>query len=241
MKKYLFGLVIILTLSIIAILPAKGYARWVLIDDFNYTDGEPDWNIWELRSWPSGSEYCDERSPDIYVKDGKLVFDHYPEAPHCSRWLTIKNIGKAKAIRVTVRFESECSGDVRGRIGATIGQVDEEYFVFQCIQVKEDGQEINTGIASENEDGDVKDRIFDSRFGYRPIESFYGEDFTIQMSLNRHRMKFRAFGFGITSFIPPERIFKYNDFRVSIGTRNTRKPGCECPCKIYFDDVYVRY
>jgi len=241
MKKYLFGLVIILTLSIIAILPAKGYARWVLIDDFEYEGPEPDPNIWKPYSFPSGSDECLEKSPDISVENGKLVFVHHPAVPNCSRWLKIKNIRKAKAIRVTVRFEEQCFGDVRGRIGATIGQVDEEYFVFQCIQVKEDSQEINTGIASENEDGDVKDRIFDSRFGYRPIAPFYGEDFTIQMSLNRYRLNFRAFGFGITSFIPPERIFKYNDFRVSIGTRNTRKPDCECPCKIYFDDVYVRY
>lgn len=33
MKKCLFGLVIILTVSIIAILPAKGYAKWVLCGD----------------------------------------------------------------------------------------------------------------------------------------------------------------------------------------------------------------
>ena len=39
MKKYLFSSIIILTLSIIAILPTKGYARWVLYDDFNYEDG----------------------------------------------------------------------------------------------------------------------------------------------------------------------------------------------------------
>ena len=125
MKKYLFGLVIILTLSIIAILPAKGYARWVLYDDFNYEDGIPDPDLWVPYSFPSqgpNSGKCEERSPEIYVEDGKLVFKHYPEAPDCSRWLRIKNIGKAKAVRVTVRFEGSCSGDVRGRLGAVIGR-----------------------------------------------------------------------------------------------------------------------
>jgi len=240
-----------------AILPAKGYARWVLIDDFNNYVGEPDSNIWEHRSWPSGSDECNERLPNIYVEGGKLVFVHYPEAPQCSRWLRIKNIGKAKAVRVTVRFEGQCFGGVMGRIGANIGQVDEEYFVFQSIQVN-DSKEINTWTGSQNATGGLKDHIFDSRFGYRPIEDedFYGEDFTIQMSLNRHLLKFRAFGFGITSFIPPERIFKYDDFGVSIGTRNSCDPTFEgiggphscrqscsddCECKIYFDDVYVRY
>ena len=251
MKKYLFGLVIILTLSIIAILPAKGYAKWVLIDDFEYT-GEPDSNIWEPYSFPSGSTECSLKSPDIYVEDGKLVFVHYPEAPDCSRWLRIKNIGRAKAIRATVRFEGPCYGGVRGRIGAVIGCVDQSHHVFQCIQVT-DSKEINTGTISETEEGTEVERIFDSYFGYRPIddEDFYGEDFTIQMSLDRYLLIFRAFGFGITSFIPPERIFKY-DVRVSIGTRNScdptfggdcPHPSCsgDCPCRIYFDDVYVKY
>lgn len=217
---------------------------------FNYPGTDPDWNIWETYSFPPPSAdnnyACNEKSPDIYVEDGKLVFEHYPEAPNCSRWLRIKNIGKAKAIKVTVRFEGPCYGDVRGRIGAVIGRVDQDNHVFQCIQVK-DSKEIDTGTVSEEEDGTVKDRIFNSIFGYRPIEPFYDEDFTIQMSLNRYLLNFRAFGFGITSFIPPQRIFKYDDFRVSIGTRNSfnpvGSPGCgeSCPCKIYFDDVYVRY
>ena len=206
MKKYLFSSIIILTFSIIAILPAKGYARWVLYDDFEYT-GDPDPNLWELRSFPTGSDECGETPPVISVENGKLKFVHYPEAPHCSRWLTIKNIKKAKAVRVTVSFEGPCLGYVNGRLGAVIGRVDEDNFVFQCIQVR-DYKEIDTVILSQREDGVVKDHIFNSTFGYRPIESFYGEDFTIQMSLNRRVLNFRAFGFGETSFIPPERIEK---------------------------------
>jgi len=249
MKKYLFGLVIILTFSIIAILPAKGYARWVLYDDFNYEDEitDPDPNLWVPYSFPTGSDECGGTPPEISVENGKLKFVHYPEAPHCSRWLKMINIKKAKAVRVTVSFEGPCLGYVNGRLGAVIGRVDKINHVFQCIQVR-DVQEIDTGILSETEDGVVLDHIFNSRFGYRPIEDFYGADFTIQMSLNRRLLNFRAFGFGETSFIPPERIFKYDDFRVSIGTRNSYDPCCTeppCPpgppCTIYFDDVYVEY
>jgi len=202
MKKYLFGLVIILTLSIIAILPAKGYAKWVLYDDFEYT-GDPDPDLWEAYSFPIGSDWCDGTPPEISVENGRLKFVHYPDAPHCSRWLKMINIGKAKAVRVTVSFKGECFGYVNGRIGAVIGRVDETNHVFKCIQVR-DVQEIDTGILSEDENGVIKDRIFNSRFGYRPIEHFYGEDFTIQMNLNRNQLKFRAFGFGKTSFIPPD-------------------------------------
>ena len=240
MKKYLFGLVIILTLSIIAILPAKGYAKWVLYDDFD--DGIISDVLWDQYSFPIDSLKCAAGTePKISVENGKLKFVHNPDSPNCSRWLKMINIKKkAKAVRVTVSFEDSCSGNVSGRIGAVIGCVDEFHHVFQCIQVR-DYKEIDTGVVSEKEDGTEVINIFNSRFGYRPIDPFDGEDFTIQMSLNRRLLNFRAFGFGETSFIPPERIFKYDDSRVSIGTRNGFKPNCDCPCTIYFDDVYVRY
>jgi hypothetical protein len=240
MKKYLFGLVIILTLSIIAILPAKGYAGWVLYDDFEY-NGDPNPDLWIVDSWPSG---CGP-SAEINVIGGEAVFTHNLREEQCSAWLKIKNIEKIKAVRVTVRFDvscSECSGYVNGRIGAYIGQDDEGNFVFNNIAVKEGISEIGTGTVSiSHVDDSIVYRIFDSTYGYRPIDPFYGEEFTIEMNLNRNHLKFTAFGFGETSFKPPQRILTYDGFMAAIGTRNAVDPGFECSCNVYFDDVYVKY
>lgn len=239
MKKYLFCLVIILTLSI-AILPVKGYARWVLIDDFEYT-GDPDLNIWEIGYSSTACE--NDPSASIYVNGSEAVFTHDPSKPGCSTWLRIKDISGAKAVRATVRLEGSCYGDVRGRIGADIGEDVDGNYVFQNIAVRYNNTiTTNTSSYSPVSPFGMEYRIFASTFGYWPIN--LSEDFTIEMNLNRTILKFSANSpstdFGKTSFTTPQRIFKYDGFWAGIGTRNDADVYSGS-CFIYFDDVYVDY
>ena len=65
MKKYLLCLAIIVALAIV-ILPAKGYAGWVLYDDFNYT-GDPNPDLWAQTGI----------SADVTIENGECKFVHH--------------------------------------------------------------------------------------------------------------------------------------------------------------------
>ena len=254
MKKFYYGLVVILTLSIIAILPTKGYADgWQLYDDFNYT-GVPDTDFWEL-GYSSPSCEADP-SATIYVNGSAALFTHNPKKSGCSTWLRIKNPEglPITAVMASVKLEGSCGPDAKGRIGAVIGQDGSGNVVFQDIAVTYN-RRITTSANSFDSGNNLVDHIFSSSFGYWPIMEYFGQNWVIVMGLDRSELNFSAFrplagalpqlDLGSTSFTPPEEIYENADSWVGIGSRNdtlpTRRPndGDEGPCLIYFDNVLV--
>lgn len=144
-----------------------------------------------------------------------------------------------------MRFENQCYGDVRGRIGCDLGKIfidGDEYFVWSTTQSmnERDQIEVWVGPYDPNNTSESPGELFYSRLP-NPIENFIGYDFTLELHCNRKVMQFRVHGLGYTMFIPKQRILKHDkdDQWVGIGTRNTYEFDGECT--VYFDDVYVIY
>jgi hypothetical protein len=228
MKKYLHVLVVIVSFVIITILPAKGYAGWVLYDDFE--EGSINTELWDVEN---------QSAATISVESGKAKFVHDSSDPHVSNWLKFKNPDQIKAVRVTVKVTCEPCGDVRARIGGLAWEDDEGYFIFQGIQISNQYNIIDTFIFAMDMNYTVHYRLFQSQFRH-PI-NIIGEDFTVEMYFGKRIIEFKASGLGSAIFIPQQRMFRYDgDARFKgIGTRNNL--AANCYCTVYFDDVYVIY
>lgn len=72
MKKHICRLVIIVSLSMIIMLPVKGYAKWFLYDNFNSNQIDPE--LWDI----------DNSSAEITVENGEAKFVHDTLSPNDS-------------------------------------------------------------------------------------------------------------------------------------------------------------
>jgi hypothetical protein len=230
MKKYIYGLFVIVSLAMITMLPVKGYARWVLYDNFDsgYIDSE----LWDI----------DSSSANISVENGEARFDHFNWLYNDSSWLQFTHPERIAAVRVTVRVSNPCPGDVRARIGGYLGKDDDGKYFWQHIQVKNEYNTIDSWIGALLPGQDLSAyQLFHSEFR-KPID-IINKDFTIEMYFDRKIIEFKAFGLGSIIFMPRQRILTTDNFFKGIGTRNYSydPAGEDCICTVYFDDVYVIY
>ena len=225
MKKYLYGLVVIVSLAIITMLPAQGYARWVLYDDFE--EDEINTELWDVI----------ERTATISIENGKAKFIHNSTQPNVANWLAFKNPDQIKAVRVTVRVDSDPCGDVRSRIGGAAWEDNEGNYLWQIIQIRDQYERIEGWIGAYTLGDALAYTLFYPQFRY-PID-IKGKDFTIEIYFGKRMIEFKVLGLGSTIFIPQQRLFRYDAPFKGIGTRNGFFENCDFT--VYFDDVYVIY
>ena len=113
MKKFLLYLVAIGLVTAILFLPGKADA-WLWIPYDNFEEPAIDTEKWDER----------KNTAAIDIENGMVCFTHpNSTAPGISNWLVVKKYVKyLRGIRADIFVES-CSGDVRGRIAGTIGDI----------------------------------------------------------------------------------------------------------------------
>lgn len=209
---------------LVVVFPA--HAGWQLYDNFDSgtTIDESKW-------------FVDDSSANISIENGKLKFVHQRNYPNDSSWLEIiDRPGTITGIRATMRVEN-CTGDVRGRIGGIIGQVEENY-VWSAARLSAARGRIATYANLLDTSYDYIGDIFFSAFKYNwdaPLD-ITNQNHTIEWSFSSDELVVKTDAFGdivYESDVPMSPTT--NPFR-AIGTRSSSGDG---PCSVYFDDVYV--
>lgn len=229
MKKFLAYLIALVLIAGTLFLPGKADARrWKLYDNFNngYIDSEK----WE--EVPNAAY--------IYLDtgNGRVCFEQMePYQAGVSSWLKIKKSGKRiRGIRADITVEEGCIGDVRGRLGGTIGEVG-DYTVFGQLSLQ-GGLERAYGDLGLEEPGNPafwEDLVW-ARFP-QPLD-ISGNTFTAEWRFSRHSTVYHLQGYGMIYFLYPQKIRIGGDsFGLGIGTRSSNGEG---PCTVCFDNVYIR-
>lgn len=245
MKKYIYGLAIIVSLSMIIMLPVNVCAQedFVLYDDFSSGNIDPE--LWDI----------DNTSAAITVENGEAKFVHDTWIPGDSSWLIFKNPQCIMAAKVSVRFEDKCDGVVRARLGCDLGWFTENLWIWQQIQIINQSSQYNkkaqfqlieswTGPYDIYAPYEDRGEWFYSNFQY-PLE-VVNKTFVIGAYFDYFDTGINTFfvdGLGESTFKPPHTIQPHavENYWVSIGTRNNwkAKNKNERYCTVYFDNVWV--
>ena len=129
---------------------------------------------------------------------------------------------------------SYCTGDVRGRIGAFVARVGDDY-VFDRLVVHASHQWIFGALSVL--DGGTYDLVYDmvTEIFEFPID-IIGNTYTLTTVFSRKKVTYKVDGLGITIFKAPGRLSQTDNHFKGIGTLSLNGDG---PCVVYFDDVYV--
>ena len=209
---------------LVFVLPA--HAGWQLYDNFDSgtTIDESKW-------------FVDDSSAIISIENGELKFVHKRNFPNDSSWLEIIDRPRTiTGIRATIRVEN-CTGDVRGRVGGIIGQVEENY-VWSAARISASEGRIATYAnlldTSYNYLGDIFFSSFKNNWD-APLD-ITNKNFTIEWSFSTDELVVKTDAFGDIAYESDEHMSSTTDHFRAIGTRSSSGDG---PCSVYFDDVYV--
>jgi hypothetical protein len=171
MRKLFSCMVTIAIIATIALLPVEGYSepKWRLYDDFEYGDGDPDPDRWDV--------LVDELSEStISIENGMAKFVHFPspvtpDPPRVANFLIImEKPEKIKGIRVTVTVEElneEDVGDLLGGTAGFIGNVGDGWVLDHLyIQAQAFFQKIFCGLAVCNPLPDIVRSLFYGEFSH---------------------------------------------------------------------------
>jgi hypothetical protein len=215
----LFTIILVISMG----LPVSAHAGWELYDDFN--SGTLDPQKWSV----------DNSSADFTVENGRAKVIHKIGRPNDSSYLNlIQNPVNVLGIKATV-FIASCTGDVRTRIAANIGNVGENH-VWTGFQLQPGDERIYTNAGLE---GPPPTYTWANDLHYAQFQepiAVIGTNFNLTMKFSDDKITYEVDGLGKISY-------KYatpmdpttNTFR-GIGTRSTNGDG---PCTVYIDDVYV--
>jgi hypothetical protein len=204
----------------------QAHAGWQLYDDFDSgtTIDESKWSI-------------DNPSATISIESGELKFVHQSGHPNVSSWLAMIDRPRTiTGIRATMRVEN-CTGDVRGRLGGIIGQVEENY-VWSVARISALRGRIATYANLLDTSYDYIGDIFFSAFKHNWNTPFdiTNQSHTIEWSFSTDALTVKTDAFGDIAYESDVPMTPTTDHFRGIGTRSSNGDG---PCSVYFDDVYV--
>ena len=201
----------------------SSFAGWELYDDFNS-------GIFNPQKWSVGNP-----SADITVENGRAKFIHKSGIPNVSSYLTlIQDPVNILGIKATV-FIASCTGDVRTRIAANIGNVGENH-VWTGFQLQPGEEKIYTNAGLE---GPPPTYTWVNDLHYAQFQKpivVTGTDINLTMAFSNDKITYEVEGRGKISYKYATPIDPTTNTFRAIGTRSTNGDG---PCTVYIDDVYV--
>ena len=216
-------IVVALLLAIILVLPIKGYADWVLYDDFE--SSEIDWLLWDPYGDWTGA--IGER----YIENGKLkiILDTGPA--NSKFGLSFKQYTEEiKAIRASVNIVS-CTGDGRVKIrGDWIYDYPNEF--QQAINIW--GAEERIVTWREYYNSETEEDIFISRLSSENPVNIIGKQFVVTIWFLSSKLDFAVRGLGRIRYV--EEMTNPLERHYNIDVRSYDGGGT---CTAYFDDIEI--
>lgn len=227
MKRLFFCLSLGLTILTLSFALAGAQTNWVLYDDFN--SGNIDPNLWN-------QFYSTPGCATISVVAGRLKVEHKPGTEGSIFYLRFKNPATIKAVRVDVEISSFAPGEFfKARIGGHFMQLQDGSLVFEDMYVRPDQKWIIFSATAD--DPNSYETLYELWY-YRfknPID-ISNMLYTLTMTMRPPSASVQ--GLGTVSIQSPDSMFARNTPNLGIGTKANTSLASGV---VYFDNVYVLY
>lgn len=223
-----YRVMVLIVLFICFGVTSSALADWELYDDFS--SGSIDLTKWGI----------DDSSAAISVENGQAKFVHRLNTAGDNAWLRFPSGVRDTiiGIRADVRIQSY-TGDVRPRLGAYFGKVDNDDYVWSAIQARPYNGRIEyySGIERRPSNDWILNLVWGTFINHwqSPID-ITGKTFVLEILYEDQKVTYKSESQGKYVFTPRENFLATDDHFKGIGTRSNTSDGS---CTVYFDNVYV--
>ncbi|SHO53801.1 hypothetical protein [Desulfopila aestuarii] len=205
-------------------MPAMSSAsNWELYDDFNS-------ETIDQEKWVNTNTIS-----TISIENGQLKIIHPEGTSTQSAYLKfIHNPETIIGMKASIKVSS-CSGDVRARMAAYAGAIDDNHY-WTAIQIRPSVNRITTSSTLQGPPPNYE-TIADTHSAEFPNPiNLIGNTYTASIMFSDDKISYAVEGLGAINFKYPIPVDSSTENWRVLGTRATNGDG---PCTVYFDNVYV--